>query len=488
MNPFFNQFQVVRLETAQHPVEEFFQRPGRYSNFQKETFFLRWTAGQDFNAWASLCRSWQNDRSGYVYAEQLNRLDTTAAERYRERYSQGKCNPSFRFQNLLWEETFTGTLQEILDLFRRVRNCTEDSILRNFAVKLLYWIDCYFPKLFVETTKLTRFPKFVCSGTVGTAEYLFLYLLYRLGCDVLYVGKEQDASVQSAELLALSQRVEQTPVLPRQQTAAETARTEPVMVQQRPTLSRASLQRADRVATAPAVVPVQTQPRPSLSRASLQRPDRAAPPVQQPTPQPVRQTAPQTGAQRQPMEFEELARFASSVVMLKVFDQNKECVKSGSGIIISDQGYILTNFHVVAGGAYYGIVLEEESDVFYTDELIKYHPERDLAILRSDKRRPPIPILDPSERLVRGQKVVAIGSPLGLFNTISDGIVSGFRELRETSMVQFTAPVSPGSSGGALLDLYGRLVGVITAGFDDGQNLNLAVDHTTIRQFLGNLL
>ena len=174
--------------------------------------------------------------------------------------------------------------------------------------------------------------------------------------------------------------------------------------------------------------------------------------------------------------------------MLKVFDQNKECVKSGSGIIISDQGYILTNFHVVAGGAYYGIVLEEESDVFYTDELIKYHPERDLAILRSDKRRPPIPILDPSERLVRGQKVVAIGSPLGLFNTISDGIVSGFRELRETSMVQFTAPVSPGSSGGALLDLYGRLVGVITAGFDDGQNLNLAVDHTTIRQFLGNLL
>ena len=305
MNPFFNQFQVVRLETAQHPVEEFFQRPGRYSNFQKETFFLRWTAGQDFNAWVSLCRSWQNDRSGYVYAEQLNRLDTTAAERYRERYSQGKCNPSFHFQNLLWEETFTGTLQEILDLFRRVRNCTEDSILRNFAVKLLYWIDCYFPKLFVETTKLTRFPKFVCSGTVGTAEYLFLYLLYRLGCDVLYVGKEQDVSVQSAELLALSQRVEQTPVLPRQQTTAETARTEPVMVQQRPT----------------------------LSRASLQRPDRAAPPVQQPTPQPVRQTAPQTGAQRQPMEFEELARFASSVVMLKVFDQNKECVKSGSGII-----------------------------------------------------------------------------------------------------------------------------------------------------------
>ena len=484
MNPFFNQFQVVRLDTADHPVEEFFQRPGRYSNFQKDTFFLRWTAGQDFDAWADLCRSWQNDRSGYVYAEQLHRLDTAAVERYRERYSQGKCNPSFHFQNALWQETFTGTVEELLDLFRRVRNCTEDSILRNFTVKLLYWIDCYFPKLFLETTKLTRFPKFVCSGTVGTAEYLFLYLLYRLGCDVLYLGKEQDVTVQSAELLALSQRVEQPPVLPRRQNVPETAQPEPIMAQQRPTLSRASLQRADRVAAAP----VQPQPQPSLSRASLQRSDRAAPPVRQPAPQPVQQPAVQTGARRQPMEFEELARFASSVVMLKVFDRNQECVKTGSGIIISDQGYILTNFHVVAGGAYYGIVLEEESDVFYTNELIKYHPERDLAILRSDKRRPPIPILDPSERLVRGQKVVAIGSPLGLFNTISDGIVSGFRELRETSMVQFTAPVSPGSSGGALLDLYGRLIGVITAGFDDGQNLNLAVDHKTIRQFLGNLI
>lgn len=201
-----------------------------------------------------------------------------------------------------------------------------------------------------------------------------------------------------------------------------------------------------------------------------------------------RNTVPTSWNRQQPMEFEQLARLASSVVMLKVFDENHACIKTGSGIMINEQGYILTNFHVVRGGAYYGILLEEESDVFYTDELIKYHPERDLAILRSDKRRTPIPVLDASERVVRGQKVVAIGSPLGLLNTVSDGIVSGFRELRGVSMVQFTAPVSPGSSGGALLDLYGRLIGVITAGFDDGQNLNLAVDHRTILEFAGNLI
>ena len=90
--------------------------------------------------------------------------------------------------------------------------------------------------------------------------------------------------------------------------------------------------------------------------------------------------------------------------------------------------------------------------------------------------------------LVRGQKVVAIGSPLGLFNSISDGIVSGFREINGIPMIQFTAPISSGSSGGALLDMYGRLVGLITAGFDKGQNLNLAVPSEKIYPFAENFI
>jgi len=72
---------------------------------------------------------------------------------------------------------------------------------------------------------------------------------------------------------------------------------------------------------------------------------------------------------------------------------------------------------------------------------------------------------------------------LGLINTVSDGIISGFRQMNEVSMIQFTAPTSPGSSGGALLDLYGNLIGILTAGFD-GQNLNLAVDYQTVLTFV----
>lgn len=478
MSQVLHQFQVVPLTETERPVEQFFQRSGRYSNFQKETLFLRLVAGRGFAQWAELCHAWQNERFGYVYAEQFpNRLDTAQVEQYRGRYTQGKLQPSFQFQNIAWNETFLQALQESLQLFRQARNCKEESILNNFAVKLLFWIDCFFPKLFVETNKMTRFPKFVCSGTIGISEYLFLYLLYRLGCDVLYLGKEQDVSVTAAELLALSRRVTESQA-PQQCQTTSPQPTTASQYSQRPTISRASLQREDRIT--PSHTPQADPERAAVTGTGAQRPE--------PTTPPAEPSAASSSNHRQPMEYEQLAQFASSVVMLKVFDENNECVKTGSGIIISDQGYILTNFHVVCGGAYYGILLEDESDIFYTNELVKYHPERDLAVLRSDKRRPPIPILDSSERLVRGQKVVAIGSPLGLFNTVSDGIVSGFRDLRGTSMVQFTAPVSPGSSGGALLDLYGRLIGVITAGFDDGQNLNLAVDHHTILRFAGNLL
>ena len=64
------------------------------------------------------------------------------------------------------------------------------------------------------------------------------------------------------------------------------------------------------------------------------------------------------------------------------------------------------------------------------------------------------------------------------------GIIAGFRTLDGIDMIQFTAPTSPGSSGGALLDRCGRLIGIVTAGVSGGQNLNLAVSYGIIRQFV----
>ena len=78
---------------------------------------------------------------------------------------------------------------------------------------------------------------------------------------------------------------------------------------------------------------------------------------------------------------------------------------------------------------------------------------------------------------------MAIGSPLGFFNSVSDGIISGFRQFEDMDMIQFTAPISSGSSGGALLNMYGEVIGISTAGIDEGQNINLAVSYENINNF-----
>ena len=128
--------------------------------------------------------------------------------------------------------------------------------------------------------------------------------------------------------------------------------------------------------------------------------------------------------------------------------------------------------------------MEDDETIYDTDEIIKYHNVLDLAILRINRRLEPIPVYKGKEKLVRGQKVVAIGSPLGLFNSVSDGIISGFRSIDGVNMIQFTAPTSHGSSGGAVLNMQGQVIGISTAGIDHGQNLNLAMGYECIGDFI----
>lgn len=448
-------FQAVLRPPSEHMAEDFFVLSGRYSNFQKETYFIRYLSKYEYDDIIKKLQRWQEDacakRSGYVFVPALPKQpDQGELDRYVTIYNGGDYRLPFHFENRILEEAFEANFREILQLFRRSRGRVEESIVRNFTIRMLYWIDRYFPSLFTETTKISCFPKFVCCGMVKLPEYLFLYLLYRMGCDVLYLSEKQDVCVEDPDLLRLSVFIEAPDRKP-------TIRTVPTV--SRPATESRGMGTGRQHAQRPAG-------RPLPSEGTV---------------------LPPTG-DRQPLSYEELAKMASSVVMLKVFDAQDQCFKTGSGVIINESGYILTNFHVAAGGRYYGVLLEEEQDAFYTDELIKYNQDLDLAILRMNKHRAPIPVLSAESALVRGQKVVAIGSPLGLFNTVSDGIISGFRTVGARSMIQFTAPTSHGSSGGALLDLYGNLIGIITAGFDDGQNLNLAVDYKAILEFSRGLL
>ena len=170
--------------------------------------------------------------------------------------------------------------------------------------------------------------------------------------------------------------------------------------------------------------------------------------------------------------------------MIAIHDDRGDIVGTGSGIMIGRDGYILTNNHVARGGRYYSVRIENDEGIYKTDEIIKYNSVLDLAVIRIDRKLQPLPVYRGSKPLVRGQKVVAIGSPLGLFKSVSDGIISGFRRINDVDMIQFTAPTSHGSSGGAVLNMCGEVIGVSTAGIDEGQNINLAVGYEFINTFI----
>ena len=237
------------------------------------------------------------------------------------------------------------------------------------------------------------------------------------------------------------------------------------------TISLESTRRKDRdsktkaVSVSPAVAPVNNQPNTGTrSSGSAQIP------------------AVNVSRDRE-LSYVELARLSTSIVMIAVFDNRKKLLGTGSGIMIGRDGFILTNNHVIRGGYYFEVRIEDDERIYETNEVIKYHNHLDLAIIRISRVLNPLRLYSGKESLVRGQKVVAIGSPLGLFNSVSDGIISGFRNIDNVDMIQFSAPTSPGSSGGAVLNMYGEVIGISTSGFSEGQNINLAVPYDAVYNF-----
>lgn len=164
---------------------------------------------------------------------------------------------------------------------------------------------------------------------------------------------------------------------------------------------------------------------------------------------------------------------SESVVMLNCYDKSGELYASGSGFALIEKGIIVTNYHVIEENVYSIEVNTETGASYDIKSIVAMDKENDIAILRC-AGTPNLALLsagDTSE-LKKGEKVVAIGSPLGLINTVSTGVFSGYID---NSLLQFTASISHGSSGGALFDDRGKVLGITFASLEDGQNLNLAI-------------
>jgi hypothetical protein len=163
---------------------------------------------------------------------------------------------------------------------------------------------------------------------------------------------------------------------------------------------------------------------------------------------------------------------SGSVARIAVFDKNQEPVAVGSGVVVAGET-LVTNCHVAKSGVSYSIKVGgatyNNASIAIADE------EYDLCTLRIPGLAATAVNVHSAKELRTGQKVFAIGAPQGLELTISDGIVSSLREIPGGTVIQTTAPISPGSSGGGLFDTSARLVGIMTFQHRLGQNLNFAV-------------
>ncbi len=174
----------------------------------------------------------------------------------------------------------------------------------------------------------------------------------------------------------------------------------------------------------------------------------------------------------------------NTVVFIAAYDFGGTPIKFGSGFIVDKNGTIATNYHVINDAG--DIVIKTIDDRILAVEAIKYFDEeKDLALIKIKKSKEyeltAVDIGD-SEKMVVGEKVYTIGNPKGLESTFSEGNVSGVRQWKQdVKVIQITAPLSPGSSGGPVLDKHGRAVGLSTFILMEGQNLNFAIPFNYIK-------
>ena len=166
---------------------------------------------------------------------------------------------------------------------------------------------------------------------------------------------------------------------------------------------------------------------------------------------------------------------------------------AGSGVLIAPDGYILTNNHVVQSATQLKAKLTGGTTLSAT--LIGADPATDLAVIRAEGSSLPFATLGDSTSLRVGQLVIAIGNPLGFQSSVSTGVVSALgRALRSQegrlieNVIQHTAPLNPGNSGGPLVDSRGRVIGINTAIIALAQGIGFSIPSNTAKWVVSQLL
>ncbi len=206
-------------------------------------------------------------------------------------------------------------------------------------------------------------------------------------------------------------------------------------------------------------------------------------PKPQPPEKPVEAAA---SVATRPMEksVQELAAEAKkSVVVITFAGRDGQRQGLGSGFILTEDGLIATNLHVIGEARPIRVELHDGRK-FDVTAVHATERSQDLAVLRIDAKNLPALPLGNSDELQEGQAVVAIGNPLGLERSVVSGVLSGRRDIEGRSMLQIALPIERGNSGGPLLDLHGRVHGLLTLKSLKTENLGFAIAVNSLKPLL----
>ena len=180
--------------------------------------------------------------------------------------------------------------------------------------------------------------------------------------------------------------------------------------------------------------------------------------------------APKAAAPRAMTPAEIAARGLPSIVTMRTGQS------LGTGFVVRADGWIATNLHVVIGGPRVKVTLRDGRELEVV-EVLAASPDHDLALVRVEATGLPTLALGDSDAMRPGDPIVAIGNPMGLEDTVSNGLVSARRKVDKSGfeVLQVSAPIAPGSSGGPLFNDHGEVIGIATAIMQSGQNLNFGV-------------
>jgi len=200
----------------------------------------------------------------------------------------------------------------------------------------------------------------------------------------------------------------------------------------------------------------------------------------------------EANAPRAPLTPKDIAKRASPAIVR--IEAGPE--KIGTGFVVDKAGTVATNLHVVAGESAIKIKMYDGSQ-YQVMQIAAVDPDRDLALLKIQPTKALQTLkLGDSDAMVAGDRIVAIGNPLGLDHTVTEGLVSSVRPVcgrkqiaaqqcqQEFTVLQISAAISPGSSGGPLFNQFGEVIGVTTRFIVVGQNLNFAVPGNYLKPLL----